>query len=132
MEIIKKYGKIIGLGAMVLAIIGLFFSFATVSSQYTTVKQSVTFINGDGKIVLIAMIVAVVLLFINKTIPALILSAASLGITIYDGINVSKLFNSFGTLVDIKFGIGFYIVLIALIIATLMTGYALINQRKNK
>ena len=130
MEIFKKYGKIIGIGAMILAIVGLFLPIAKVSSSVLTL--SVNFIDGDGIIVLIAMIISIVLFLLNKIIPTLVLTIISLGITLYDSINASRLFNTTSPLVDVGFGIGFYITLIGLLISLVVIIYALINKKVSK
>ncbi|MBR3116808.1 MAG: hypothetical protein IKF36_02920 [Bacilli bacterium] len=130
MDFIKKYGKYIGIGAMILTIIGVFLPIATVSSSYLTL--SVNYIDGDGIIILIAMIISIVLFLLNKIIPPLILTIISLGITLYDSINASRLFNTPKPLVDVGFGIGFYITLTGLLISLVIVIMALIDKKTSK
>lgn len=130
MEFLKKYGKFIGIGAMILTIIGLFLPIAKVSSSLLTL--TVSFIQGDGIIVIILTIISIILFLCNKIIPTLILTIISLGITLYDSINVSRLFKSSNELVNVGFGIGFYMILIGLLITLVIVISTLISKKASK
>lgn len=68
MNFLIENRKYIGLGGCVLAIIGCFLPFASVYGM------TASYINGDGKILLIAMIVSAVLIYLQKDNKSLISS----------------------------------------------------------
>ena len=114
MQFTKK--KIVGLVGAALAAIGVFLPFFTIKFLGQTL--SVKFIEGDGKYVLVAVIVAAVFLILGKVkAVSYTFTAGALLITLYDAFanNDAKrtLENVYG--VDLKLGIGFYIIIIGLI-----------------
>ncbi|MCR5787657.1 MAG: hypothetical protein K6G37_01010 [Bacilli bacterium] len=117
MESLKKYIKYVGIAGCLLSIIGLFLVFAGVymkDGKYID-GTSIKFIEGDGKIVLVAMLVSAGLIFFKKYKTSYITSAVALIVTLYDGIDVKNILPSYRFL-DIRLGIGFYVTLIAIII----------------
>ena len=107
MEFLKNNSKWLGLGGCLLTIIGCFLPYASV------LGMSIKFASEgkDGNIVVVLLIVSAVLILLNKGKWSLIPSIIGLFISIYDGINVSNI----STLVQLE--IGFYVILIGLIIA---------------
>lgn len=131
MDFIKKNAKWIAIGACVLTIIGTFLSFATASINSTiySLSNSVKFVDGsDGKLVIAVMIASAVLIYFKKYLISFFTTGVALGITLYDAFDVKDSFSSFGSLVKVNLGIGFYICLIGIII----TGAATFICYKNK
>ncbi len=115
MDFIKKNRMWIGIGACVAVVIGCFLPFASVSAF--GISQSVNFIEGDGKIVLITAVISGVLLYLQNgkyQKYSWISSAIGLFITLYDAANGSK---KIGGLLDLHMGIGFTIILLGFIVA---------------
>ncbi len=101
-------GKLMVLIGSVVAIVGCFLPFASVSAfGFST---SVSFIEGDGVFVLIFSIVSIVLAFI-KTKFCWIANVLALLVTIYDSFNIITEL-SFGSL-----AIGAYAIIIASIVS---------------
>ncbi len=117
MNIVKKNKMWIGIGACAIAIIGCFLPIAKVS--VLGFSQSVTYMDGDGVLILIAMVISGVLFFLKKDIFTLIPTGIALLITLYDIINVSKYTGGYG-LGSIKIGIGAFVIIIALIVAVVL------------
>lgn len=136
MEFIKKNIKWIGLGGCILILISLFLPFATVSATVfgQTFSESVTYIDGDGKFVLMAAIAAGVLIFFKKELISLIPLGIGAGITIYSAINVGSAFestsNMFGS-VKTGFGFGFYLLILGLLVAIGSVIYSHFVLKKN-
>jgi hypothetical protein len=123
--------KLLSFGGCILGAIGLFLPFASVS--YLGVSKSVNFIDGDGVIVLITLIVAAVMMFSDKLSKvSLIPLAIGLGITIYDATNVQKIMGTYTISgIDMKLDIGLYMTVAGHIIAgigALMKGDNVVNQ----
>ncbi len=123
MAFIKKNIKWIALGACALIALSMFLPFATVSATVfgITASESVTFIEGDGVIQLVLVIVAAALLFLNNKkakIASIILIAVGMGISIFDAINADSTVSevAFGV-AKVSLGIGFYLGLVGSIIA---------------
>ena len=118
---VKENKKYVGVGGCVLALIGLFLPFATVSAtMIIKYSQSVKFIDGDdGKLVLLALVAAGVLFFIDKIKEkfTLIPLGIALAITIYDGLNIASKTKDLGSYVKASLGIGFYITLLGILVA---------------
>ena len=117
MDLVKKNSIWIGIGGCVLGIIGLFLSFCKVTVLGYT--KTLAFIDGDGKIVLFCLIAAGILTYLKKGKFTLIPLAIALLITVYDGINVSRLAGNY-SYAEIKLSIGFFTILIGTIVAGIM------------
>ena len=130
MEFIKKYGKWIGLGAILLTIIGCLLPFAQVTGVVQ--NDSISYVEGDGIFVLILMVISAILLLLKKNIASLVFTIISFIILIVDAVNVSKYFVSFGSLAKIGYGVGFYFVLFGLIITLVMTILIFISNKISK
>lgn len=137
MDFVKKNIKYIGIAGCLIAIISTFLPFAKVSVSLFgfSSSQTVNFISGDGKIVLVlALLVGLFLLGkklnfgfqignfnVNSLYKfwwgPLVLIAIALIITIYDASNIGKVSSGVGAVAgaSVSFGIGFYLVLIGLI-----------------
>ena len=123
MEFIKKNLKWIALGACVLAALSVFLPFASVSATVfgITASESITFIEGDGIILIVLVVIAAALLFLNNKkakIASIALLAAGIVMTIYDAINASS------AVADVAFGvakvslsIGFYLAIVGSVLA---------------
>ena len=102
----KNNSQYLGLGGCALAIIGCFLPFASTSILGLTVN----YIDGDGKILLIAMIISAVLIFLKKEKISLIPTCIG---------GVLFLIDAFKALTSsyINIGIGIIVILIGLICA---------------
>jgi len=113
--------KILGIGGCILGTIGLFLPFASVSGFGQSV--SVNYIDRDGSIVIITLIISAILLLTKKANKfALIPLIIGLGITAYDGYDTSKIMDGsslsyYKSYVSVKLEIGFYLIIIGHIIA---------------
>ena len=138
MDFVKKNIKYIGIAGCLIAIISTFLPFAKVSVSLFgfSSSQTVNFISGDGKIVLVlALLVGLFLLGkklnfgfqignfnVNSLYKfwwgPLVLIAIALIITISDASNVGNVSSGVGAVAgaDVSFGIGFYLILLGLII----------------
>ena len=118
MDFIKKNHMWIGIAACGAAILGCFLPFATVSAF--GLSESVNFIDGDGKLVLIAAVISGVLLYLQNGKYqkfSWISSAIGLFITLYDASNVGKKMSG---LVNTHMGIGFTIIMLGFIVAIII------------
>ena len=98
--------KILGVVGMVVLILSNFFVFASYR------KEEVKFIEGDGIIVLIAAVVALIMLFLCKKqkftlIPTVIAAL----VIVYDAYNMSDYSSR------VSFGLGFYLAIIGAILS---------------
>lgn len=138
MEFIKKNIKYIGIAGCLIAIISTFLPFAkvTVSLFGFSSSQSVKFISGDGKFVLILSLIAGLFLLgkkLNFSLQIskfnvnslykfwwgpLVLVAISLIITIVDASNIGNASSTAGIVAGatVSLGIGFYLNLLGLIV----------------
>lgn len=111
MDFIKSNKVWIGLGACVVAIIGNFLPFFSIT--FLGAKQNgISFFEGDGKIVIAAFVAAGVLIYLKKDFKIILgLLAIGLGLTIYDGINVANVATGsyYGS---VNLSIGFYLIII--------------------
>ena len=113
MEFIKKNSFYITLGAIVVAIIALFLPFYKISFLGFSTSVNL-FESGHGKITLVALIVAGVLVFLKKKKFALIPLAISAGFIIYNVIDVMRA--KIGSL-----GIGAILLIIDAVVAIVLT-----------
>lgn len=121
MDFIKQNKKWFGLGACVVALIGMFLKFVTAKVLFFS--QSVTYIEtDDGKIALVAIIISAVMMFIKKTKKfAMIPLIGGLGLTIYDGIDaINKLKDAAGSYGSVNLSVGFFVVVIGFVLALLL------------
>lgn len=136
MEFVKKNIKYIGLVGCVIVALATFLPFVTVTISFLgySSSESVTFIEGDGKFVIVLAIISGLMLF-GKTMKNLrifniklesllkfwwgpiVPVAIGLFITIHDAIDVNSVTDSYGSYGDISFGIGFYLILLGSIVA---------------
>lgn len=101
-----KTTKILGIIGYVVLILSNFFIFASYK------KEEVKFIDGDGIIVLIAAVVGLIMLFLCKKQKfTLIPTVISALIIIYDASQMADLSSK------VKFGFGFYLSIIGVILA---------------
>ena len=115
----------LGIFGFVLTIVGCFLPFITASILYYS--KSFGFIEGDGKIVLILSIIALIFFLLKKGAVSLSLNIYSLYITLYDGINVQN--SSFKTpIAEGGLDYGFYVLLIGLILFIVMS--ALLSSKR--
>ena len=116
MDFLKKNGMYVALGAIVIALVGLFLPFWKIS--FLGISSSVNFFQaGQGKITLVALAAAGVLVFLKKDKIALAPLVAALGLTIYNMIDVSKASAGLGSL-----AIGAYLCLIGSAVALVVVG----------
>lgn len=102
MDILVKNRKYIGLGGCVVSVIGCFLPFASAFGI------NANYINGDGKLLLIAMIASAVLIYLKKDKISLIPSCIGGLIFLFSALKV------LGTS-GVKMGIGLIVILIGLI-----------------
>lgn len=122
-------------GSLVVIIIGCFFTYFTamgISMNYVSYNGNLK----DGVFVIGLSVAAAICLFKDKNIPALICQLLATVLFVYDFIDTNnkiKDINStlalFGT--EAKFGIGFYIVLIGLIVSLVTLILKIKNGNKN-
>ena len=116
MDFIKKNSLYITLGGIALAILGVFLPFYKIS--FLGLSSSVNFFEaGQGKITLLALAAAGVLVYLKKEKIALAPLVAAVGLTIYNMIDVSKASSGLGSL-----AIGAYLCLIGTIVALAVVG----------
>ena len=113
MNFLVKNRKYIGLGGCVLSIVGCFLPFAS------ALGINASYINGDGKLLLVAMIVSAVLIYLQKDKISLIPSAIGALIFLFSAFKV------LGTS-GVSMGIGLIIILIGLICAI---AYPFLNEK---
>lgn len=120
MEFIKKNSMYVTLGSIAAALLGLFLPFYKIS--FLTISTSVSlFDSGHGKITLVALIVAGILVYLKKTKYSLIPLVVSAGFIVYNVIDVMKA--KIGSL-----GIGAYLLILGAAIAIAVT---VIEMKKN-
>lgn len=116
MDFIKKNKTWIGIGSCILAIIGNFLPFFNITLLGSK-QNGVSFLDGDGKIVVVAFAIACVLIYLKKNFKIILgVLAIGIGITIYDGLNVAKVAvdSYYGS---INLAIGFYLIVIGGLLA---------------
>lgn len=121
MNFIKQNKKWFGLGACVVALIGMFLKFVTANVLFFS--QSVTYIEtDDGKIALVAIILSAILMFIKGDKKfSLIPLIGGLGLTIYDGIDaLNKLKDAAGAYGSVNLSAGFFVVVIGFVLALVL------------
>lgn len=113
--------KLLSIGGCILGVIGLFLPFASVSGFGQSV--SVNYIDKDGSIVIITLIVSAILLLTKKANKfALIPLIIGLAITAYDGYDASKImegsnYSYYKSYITVKLEIGFYLIILGHIVA---------------
>ena len=125
MEFVKKNIKWIALGACALVALSVFLPYASVtaSAYGISASKSINFIEGDGVIQLVLVIIAAALLFVKSKIAkiaSMFLIVGGMFVSIYDAINVGSTLSgvSFGIVeASVSLGIGFYLGIIGSIIA---------------
>ena len=136
MELIKKNKRWFGIGACVLIIISMFLPYARISAG--SFSQSVTYVQGDGKFLLVAIAVAITLFALKKEKFALIPLGITLGVIIYDLIagvsKVKELSETYSSYFTVEFSllIGAYLALIGTIIAIIFAILGFIKDSKPK
>ena len=111
----------LGILGCLIAIIGLFLPFASVNGFGQSV--SINYIDRDGSIVIITLIIAAIFLFTNKG-KKRVITCLMIGliITLYDGYDASRLMDTdklqmFKAYINIKLEVGFYLTVIGHIVA---------------
>jgi len=108
----------------ILGVIGCFLPFATVS--LLGFSQSITFMEGDGIIVLILSIVAIVLAVLKLERFSFIPSGIALLVTLYDSMNMASVASeSYGVA---SMAIGAYVVILAIAVAVVGSILALLKK----
>lgn len=128
MEFMKKNAKTIAILSAIVAIISLFLPYATAKSVFGNINF--TFIEGDGKIVLVLMIISTILIFINKkstSIASIVLTILSLLIAFINIFNVGKL-DSGSSYVTVSLSIGLFLLLLSLVINAMSLVFNLKNN----
>lgn len=125
-----KYTFYICLGIIV---IGCFLPYVTAlgySTNYVFYDGNVK----DGIFIIGFAILALIFILKDKYLGALISQCASFGIFLLDFFDYKSKLNSFGTYVSSisKFGVGFYIVLVGVILSLVISIILFINKRKIK
>lgn len=104
------------LGSLVVALISLFLPFYKVS--LLGFQQSMSFIEGDGKVVLVLVVLGAIMFLIKKHLLSTIAIGISAIIFIYDFFNMKSELSKSSLSSNIgSFSIGFYLGLISLIVA---------------
>ena len=131
MEFLQKNSKYIGYGGCILMLLGNFLPFVTVTVSIFGISksESIKFIDGDGMFVIIAAIVTAVLLYLKKEKFSLISTGIALAVTLYDISNAESMVGNALGLGDISYGIGFWVILIGVVLAA---GSVVINYLKDK
>ncbi|MBQ7136818.1 MAG: hypothetical protein IJO43_02425 [Bacilli bacterium] len=128
MEFVKKNIKWIALGGLGVAFLGLFLPYATVTAELfgtPIFSQSITYVKHDGIFVLLAIVACGVLLFLKKELFSLIPLGLGAGITVYSAFNVGKVMGETQVEgVKTSFSIGFYMLIIGLVVAAAAICYS--------
>ncbi|MDD6223991.1 MAG: hypothetical protein PUB18_03230 [bacterium] len=125
LEIAKKNAQYIGYAGCVLLLIGNFLPFLTV--KLFGLSQSINFIDTNGKIVVVAAIIAGVLFFLKKDKFATIPAGISLAVIIYNIADTDVLeYSGYGV---VSFGFGFWLLILGII---LIIGSAVLDFLKSK
>ena len=126
MDLLKKNKVWIGIGACVLAILGNFLPFYNIILLGTK-ESGKNLVSINGVYAVIAFAVAAVLIYLKKNNKLILgLLAIGLGITIYCGLNLSKIVNIvYGS---VRVSVGFYVIIAGGAIAAAIQ---FINVEKN-
>lgn len=123
--------QVILFAASAINIIACFLPFATVS--FLGLSSSVSWIEGDGIIAIICVVVACILTFINKKVFALIPAVINLLVIVYDCISGAGVSADIGDYGSVGLGIGAYLALLAAIVVLAMAVLGFVSERnKNK
>ena len=120
MEFVKKNSMYIALGSIAATLLGLFLPFYKISFLGFSTSVNL-FDSGHGKITLVALIVAGILVFLKKTKLTLIPLVVSAGFIVYNVFDVMKA--KVGSL-----GIGAYLLILGVAAAIAVT---VIEMKKN-
>lgn len=126
----------IALAALVVSIVSLFMPIYNVS--ILGLNQSISYIEGDGKIILALLLIAIILLLIKRYYLSLIPIAFSLIMYIYFSVGIkSKMKEAMGKSGDIfgnikigSFSTGFYLGILSLIVAAIFINNAKIESKR--
>ena len=109
----NKKLRILGIIGFVIMCVGVFLPFVTVS-YYGFSKTSNYILNderiADGIFILVFAVIAIILMLFKKKVGPLILTGLSLAVPIYDIVNASNTFGNGYPGVELKYGIGCYII----------------------
>lgn len=118
MDFIKNNKRWIGIGSCVLAIIGNFLPFYSIVLLGSK-RGGISFFEGDGKIAVGAFVAAAILMYLKKDFKIILgVLAIGIGITIYDGLNITKIANAYYG--SISLSVGFYLIIIGGLLAFLV------------
>lgn len=127
------YGNLVTVVGALLAIIGVFLPFASISAF--GVSMSVSLMpHGDGWILLIGAVVIAVLAVLRQEIAALTVTIIYTLLVIYEiaaaGSKISQ--SGYGTLLQLSYGAGMWLLIIAIILMLIGTIFAFYNKQRAK
>lgn len=127
------YGNLVTVVGALLAIIGVFLPFASISAF--GVSMSVSLMpHGDGWILLIGAVVIAVLAVLRQEIAALTVTIIYTLLVIYEiagaGSKISQ--SGYGTLLQLSYGAGMWLLIIAIIVMLIGTIFAFYNKQRAK
>ena len=127
------YGNLVTVVGALLAIIGVFLPFASISAF--GVPMSVSLMpHGDGWILLIGAVVIAVLAVLRQEIAALTVTIIYTLLVIYEiaaaGSKISQ--SGYGTLLQLSYGAGMWLLIIAIILMLIGTIFAFYNKQRAK
>lgn len=114
---------VIGYIGCIVAGLGLFLPFLNL------LFVEINFFEGDGKIVLLGLIICAIFILKKKPIITLVSSLICSGITIYDLINTLKNLE-YNDLIQIE--VGFYLIMLGLVLITISSILLIIEQKSEK
>ena len=126
MKYLKKYHKFIGLFGCLLIALACFLPF--IKYSILNINETNNFFNGDGKLVLAINIITIVLIIFNKDKTSLISTISIIIVLIQNILTINKDSESIGNLGYIHFNIGFYLLIIGIIICLI---YPFLPKEKN-
>lgn len=127
------YGNLVTVVGALLAVIGVFLPFASISAF--GVSMSVSLMpHGDGWILLIGAVVIAVLAVLRQEIAALTVTIIYTLLVIYEiaaaGSKISQ--SGYGTLLQLSYGAGMWLLIIAIIVMLIGTIFAFYNKQRAK
>lgn len=127
------YGNLVTVVGALLAVIGVFLPFASISAF--GVSMSVSLMpHGDGWILLIGAVVIAVLAVLRQEIAALTVTIIYTLLVIYEiagaGSKISQ--SGYGTLLQLSYGAGMWLLIIAIILMLIGTIFAFYNKQRAK
>lgn len=114
MKYIKKYHKCIGLLGCILIIVSCFLPF--IKYSILNILDTNNFVQGDGKLIIAICIITILLIIFNKDKISLIPTTSITLVLIQNIISINKDIKNIGDLGYIHFRIGFYLMIIGIII----------------